>query len=200
MSGDQATAASLPPLNITCTNTDCEKGLHCFKQTRKMKIANQSGQCRACGANLVDWNRVKRHDLTDIDHTFRALKFEFIRHYFWHVTFDLPALDHARRKGKIGMRLAADKRIRQSVGPAEPGFDGRQTPKTGNVLYYAQHATASCCRQCIEEWHGFSKGRALTDEEIIYLTTLVVNYVEERLPDLTEHGEKVPVRKRNVVS
>ena len=93
------------------------------------------------------------------------------------------------------MRIAAERRIRTSVGPAEPGFDGRQTPKEVNVLYYAQHATASCCRQCIEEWHGFPKGQALTDDEINYLSELVVHYVEERLPDLTEHGEKVPRRQ-----
>jgi len=196
MSEGQTPTAALPPLKIKCTSTDCEKGLHCFKQTRKMKIANQKGQCRACGVELIDWDRVKRHDLTDIDYAFRALKFEFIRHYFWHVDFDQAALDHARRKGKSGMRLAAERRVRNSVGAAHPGFDGRQTPKKGNALYYAQHATASCCRQCIEEWHGFPKGEALTEDEIAYLSGLVMAYVEERLPDLTELGERVPARRR----
>jgi hypothetical protein len=57
---------------------------------------------------------------------------------------------------------------------------------------YAQHATASCCRKCIEEWHGIHQGRELTEDEITYLATLAILYVDERLPFLTQAGEKVP--------
>jgi len=195
MSEKQPIKLQLEPLDIKCTNTDCENGLHCFKQTAKMKAANQKGRCRACGVELVDWERVRMNDIGDAGYAFSALKFELIRHHFWHVDIDDKALDHARRKGRSGMRVAAEQRIRSSVGPAEPGYDGRQTPKQGNVLYYAQHATASCCRQCMEEWHGIAMGRALTDEEIGYLSALLILYVEERLPWLPEYGEKVARRR-----
>lgn len=190
----QSQTIQLQPLKIKCTSTNCENGLHCFKQTRKKKVADQFGQCHSCGADLVDWSRVQKRNLSDVQYTFAALKHELIRHYFWHVEIDQKAINHARRKGKTGMRVAAEKRIRKSVGPAEPLYDGRQTPKenSGNAIYYAQHATACCCRKCMEYWHNIPLGRELTEQEIGYFTDLVMLYVEERLPILTEHGEKVP--------
>jgi len=196
VSTDQGLQEKLKPLKMTCTSTDCQNGLHCFRQTRKMFALNQRGQCRACGADLVDWDRVHRRDPDDAAHTFTALKYERIRHHFWHVEVDQGAVNHARRKGKARFQGAAEKRIRISVCQAEPPFDGRQTPMKGNIIYYAQHATASCCRKCIEEWHGISRSRELTEGEIAYLTELALLYINERLPFLTQHGEKVPRMSR----
>jgi hypothetical protein len=161
-----------------------------------MLALNQRGQCRACGADLVDWDRVHRRDPDDADHTFTALKYELIRHHFWHIEVDQRAVNHARRKGKARFQGAAEKQIRVSVGQAEPPFDGRQTPTKGNIIYYAQHATASCCRKCIEEWHGIPRGRELTEGEIAYLTKLALLYINERLPLLTQHGENIPRMSR----
>lgn len=190
----QSQTIQLPPLKIKCTSTDCDNGLHCFKQNRKKKVASPVGQCRSCGTDLVDWSRVQKCDLSDVNYTFYALKHELIRHHFWHVEIDQKAINHARRKGKSGMRVAAQNRIHKSVGSAQHPREGRQTPKenSGNAIFYAQHATACCCRKCIEYWHNIPLGRELTEQEIGYFTDLVMLYIEERLPILTEHGEKVP--------
>jgi hypothetical protein len=190
----QKQTINLEPLKISCTSTDCDNGLHCFKQSRKKKVADQFGQCRSCGADLVDWSRIQKRCLSDVTYTFDALKHELIRHHFWHVEIDQRAINHARRKGKSGMRIAIENRLRKSVGSAEPSRDGRQTPKenSGNSIYYAQHATACCCRKCMEYWHNIPIGRELTDAEIEYFTDLVMLYINERLPFLTENGEKVP--------
>lgn len=153
---------------------------------------NQGGRCRSCGAELIDWERVHSCNLADVAYTFSALKQEMIRHHFWHKEIDEKALNYARGKGRQGIREAALRRIRTSVGPAQPPFDGRQTGNEGNVLYYAQHAMATCCRKCIEEWHGIPRGRELTEDEVYYLSTLVILFVEERLPWLPEQGENVP--------
>jgi hypothetical protein len=194
MPGEQVSQETLKPLKITCTSTDCANGLHCFRRTRTMVALNQQGRCRACGAELIDWRRVHKRNPADAAYTFAALKYELFRHHFWHVEIDLRAVNHARRKGKRGLQAAAEQRMRKAVGPAEPPFDGRQTPRegSGNVIYYAQHATASCCRKCIAEWHGIPRGRELTEDEIAYLTTLAMLYIDERLPLLTQDGEKVP--------
>jgi hypothetical protein len=159
-----------------------------------MKTANEVGACRTCGAQLIDWDRVHRQDLTDVTNTFTSLRLELIRHHFWHVLLDDKAVAHARRKGFLKLRLAARSRIKTSVGPANLPFDGRQTPMagSGNVIHYAQHATASCCRKCIEYWHNIPQKRALTDEEVEYLTELVMLYIEDRLPMLTDEGENIP--------
>jgi hypothetical protein len=49
----------LKPLGVTCTSTDCENGLHCFLQKkRKPKgMLRRGGPCRACGVDLVEWDR-----------------------------------------------------------------------------------------------------------------------------------------------
>jgi hypothetical protein len=135
---------------------------------------------------------VHQQDLADVAHTFASLKRELIRHHFWHVPIDQKAVNYARRKGKKRLRAAAEQRVRTSVAPATPFRDGRQTGYQDNPIFYAQHATASCCRKCINEWHGIPEGRELTEPEILYLTDLIMLYLDERLPDLSENGEKVP--------
>lgn len=183
---------------MTCTSTACDDNLHCFRQAKKRGEQHlEGGRCRDCGADLVDFPRVHKRDYSDVNYTWRSLKYELIRHHFWHLDIDVKAVNYARRKGKIGMRAAAENRIRKSVGPADPAFDGRQTGKSGNPLYYAQHATATCCRKCIEYWHGVPRHQALTEPQIAYFTGLLMGFVSDRFPNLSEHGEKVPLIKPN---
>ena len=182
----------LKPLEITCKSADCENNLHCFNLTKKMKTEIEDGCCRECGAKLIDRDRTKRRNLEDIHYTFKALKYELWRHYYWHIDIDLSAINHAKRKGFSGMRIAAKKRIQTAVGRPATSWDGRQTPKKGNALFYAQHATATCCRKCIEEWHGIAQGESLSHTQTEYFSNLLMLYVEERLPFLSENGEYVP--------
>jgi len=194
------TASSTPklaPLKIRCTSSSCNEGLHSFRPSPKMRSANEQGHCRSCGEELIDWDRLHRRDASDVSFTFASLQRELIRHHFWHVDIDVRAVDYARRKGTLGLRDAARKIIRRSVGPAHPFRDGYQTPREGsrNPVHYAQHATASCCRKCVEEWYGIPEGRALTDDEVNYLTELARLYLLERLPPLTDEGETVPPRR-----
>ena len=187
----------LPPLNITCKSSDCENELHCFHQNKKNRIANPNGECVVCGEVLVDWDRVRGRHIADVEHTFTALKVEYWRHSWWHREIDIRAINYARRKGKTNLKESVLNRIRSSVGPSKPFKDGAQTPKVGNIIYYAQHATATCCRKCIEHWHGIPMGRELTAEEIEYFASLIMLYVEERLPDLADDPIKVPsIRKK----
>lgn len=183
---------NFPPLKVTCTTTDCGADLHCFKfHSRKMKPSDR-GNCRNCGISLVDWDRVHARDSDDVDHTFSELKHEFIRHHFWHKDIDEKADKHARRKGRLLLKTAAHNRIRSSVGTVQPVRDGQQTPMSGNILFYAQHATACCCRTCMEYWHAIPKGRALTGAEIDYFTDLIMRFVGERMPRLRDDPERIP--------
>lgn len=182
------------PLKIKCTSTRCEDGLHCYRQ-KKSVPGQMRGPCRECGAELVNWDRVHARDLSDVDHTFAALKTELIRHELWHRELDEVAVNHARRKGRIKLRDAVVKRLQTALAPAQPFRDGAQTPMEGNVIYYAQHATGTCCRKCAEEWHNIPQGREMTAEEIAYCAELVWRYIEEHMPDLTEEGEHIPPRR-----
>lgn len=187
----------LVPLEITCKSADCENDLHCFAQTKVMKIEHKNGHCRYCDAKLVDWKRTRKRNFEDVDYTFSALKCELWRHYYWHVDIDQKAINHAKRKGLIELKEAVYHRLQKYVGPAKPNYDGRQTPKSGNLIFYAQHATATCCRTCIEEWHGISKGQKLTEDQIKYFTELIMKYIVERMPSLVNDGERVaPLRHK----
>ena len=67
------------------------------------------------------------------------------RLFMWHVQFDEDALRKAYNQGKTKLYADVASRLRSSVGKAVGGFDGRQTPMQGRTVYYAQHATATCC-------------------------------------------------------
>ena len=157
-----------PLAKVTCTNSDCEKDLHSFLRVRPRGQSYRSEQCRECGVDLVDWQRLDRHDLSDVGNTVASLEWELIRHQYWHQPIDQKALNHAMRKGRLDLRGAVEHRLRKYVGPAKSELrrDGTQTPRVGNTIYYAQHATATCCRKCIEAWHGIDRDRPLTADEL----------------------------------
>jgi hypothetical protein len=187
----------IEPLGMTCTSADCGSGLHCFLPKDRKTTGCHGGPCRYCGVELVDWKRTNRISLDDIDYVFGALQFERIRHWYWHKPIDERALNHAKKKGLSGMRIAAEKRIRNYIAKIPDAFSARATPKSGNILYYGQHATGTCCRVCVAEWYGIPMNRELTELEIDYFTRLLIRYVEQRLPDLSEEPQKVPRGRRN---
>ncbi|WP_438023421.1 DUF4186 family protein [Sorangium sp. So ce233] len=192
----------LEPLGVTCTSTDCENGLHCFRQKERRHpgALRRGGPCRSCGADLVTWQRVNARDINDVGYTFEALRKELIRHEFWHSEFSQQEINHALRKGRAALRDAARKRLETSVGRAKHPLEGRQTPFSGTVILHAQHAVASCCRTCIEYWHAIPAGAALTPAELDYLLELVMLYIAERLPDLPDGPTKVPVKRKRAAA
>ena len=183
-------------LSVRCTSSDCANDLHCFKLTRRMACEGAPrGTCRDCQQHLIELDRTRQRIVADRAYLLESLRRELIRHHFWHLSFDRRAMDHAARKGRRNLYAAAERRLRTSVGRATPFRDGTQTPMCENTIYYAQHATASCCRTCIEYWHGIPKGVALDDAEIAYLVNLVIGYLDERLPALAEDPVRVPSRR-----
>ena len=64
-------------------------------------------------------------------------------------------LEYIKDKGLEKIRSHAYDFIRDRVALAEPINDGKQTPMRGHPVFIAQHATATCCRGCIEKWHKF---------------------------------------------
>ena len=173
---------------VSCSSHDCEHDLHCFRRQRPIKQSYRNGKCFACGVDLIDWNRIDKNNLKDVDYTIQAIQYEMIRHVYWHKTIDEHAMALARKKGFQQLRIDAEKRIIKYVSPASNEIfrDGIQTPFKGNLIYYAQHGTATCCRKCAEEWHGIDRNRPLTQDEIKYMVDLVMLYIKKRVPDLTE--------------
>ena len=59
--------------------------------------------------------------------------------------------------------------------------DGKQTPFKGHPVFIAQHATATCCRSCIEKWHKINKNKNLTDEEIDYIVKIIMTWIKKEI-------------------
>ncbi len=68
-------------------------------------------------------------------------------------------LSYIQDKGIDTIRQHALDFITTRIAPESPKNDGKQTPMKGHPVFIAQHATATCCRNCIQKWHGIEKGR-----------------------------------------
>jgi hypothetical protein len=175
--------APMPVLKITCTSYDCPNDLHCFKPMRSM-TEEELGSCRGCGEHLVDWTRLHKRDIDDFEYTFESLRREMIRQHMWQRDIDATAMRKAEKQGRHGVLAGVRGRLASSIGKAANGFDGRQTPMDGRIVYYAQHATATCCRKCLEYWHDIPPNRALTEEEVDYCESLAKIFIESRIGNL----------------
>ena len=144
----------------------------------------------------MDWRLLHRRSQSALDSVIVELRKEHWRDSWFRRPIDVRAKNHALRKGKNLLREYVKGRIRSSVGPAQPYRDGFQTPYAGNIAFYAQHAVAACCRNCIEVWHGIPKGRELANQDIAYLTDLVMKYVDVVMSELNEDGIHVPPIKK----
>ena len=116
--------------------------------------------------------------MNDLDDVFRRLAASAFRRKFrlqgrelaYLQTWGLPHV----------MKQAADL-IRQRLAPAEPKNDGRQTPWRNHPVFVAQHATATCCRGCLEKTHGIAKGHALDEAELGHVLAALERWLRAQL-------------------
>jgi len=83
-------------------------------------------------------------------------------------------------KGVDTIRQHAIDFISARIAPQYPKNDGKQTPMKGHPVFISQHATATCCRGCIQKWHRIKKGMMLTDQEIQFIVELIMEWIEEQ--------------------
>ena len=81
------------------------------------------------------------------------------------------------------IRQHAGQIIQKRLAPASPTNDGKQTPMRGapkgHPVFLAQHGTGTCCRGCLEKWHGIPKGRDLTKKEQDYVVDVLIRWIEK---------------------
>ena len=187
-----------PPIKkraVMCSNTKCEDGLHSFKANMRKKASRlkntyRNKVCVRCGADVIDWDRIDKRDLDDLGYLIKSLKKEEVRYRYWTMPIDQDDINKARKKGLNQLRYEVSKRVEKSIGPPSDQIfqDGRQTPSTGNIIFYAQYATATCCRKCVEEWYNIKRNEPLKEKEKAYLETVLLKFITEKIPTLTEEG------------
>jgi hypothetical protein len=84
-------------------------------------------------------------------------------------------------RGRETIRAHAHDLIAKRLAPALPYKDGKQTPYRGHPVFVAQHATATCCRSCLERWHEIPRGRELAAEERDYVVDVIWRWIEGEL-------------------
>lgn len=57
--------------------------------------------------------------------------------------------------------------------------DGKQTPMKGHPVFIAMHACACCCRGCLEKWHHIPKDKKLTNNEINYIVSIIMEWIKK---------------------
>ena len=94
---------------------------------------------------------------------------------------------YIQNKGIDTIRQHAIDFIKTRIAPQYPKNDGKQTPMKGHPVFVAQHATAACCRECIQKWHGIKKGKVLNDQEIDFLVCLVMGWIKGQI-EILDHN------------
>lgn len=67
--------------------------------------------------------------------------------------------------------------IEKRIKPEIIENDGKQTPMKNHPVFIAEHATATCCRGCIEKWHHIKKNKELTNHEIDFIVELIMEWI-----------------------
>lgn len=87
-------------------------------------------------------------------------------------------LEYLRRRGLGVVPEHAREIVVARVAPARPAKDGAQTPWGGHPVFRAQHATATCCRGCLEKNHGIRRGHDLSEREIDYVVAVICRWID----------------------
>jgi hypothetical protein len=87
-------------------------------------------------------------------------------------------MEYLRQKGFPVVLIHASDFIAKRLAPAAPFKDGRQTPWGGHPVFVAQHATATCCRGCLQKIHGIPKGRILTEQEQTHVVAAIERWLK----------------------
>ena len=116
--------------------------------------------------------------MTDIDAAFARLARSAFRRKF---RVQGRELAYLQMWGIPHVMKQAAELIRKRVAPEVIPNDGRQTPWRNHPVFVAQHATATCCRGCLEKTHGIAKGHALTEEEVAYVLQVIERWLSTNI-------------------
>lgn len=101
--------------------------------------------------------------------------------------FKLSSADreYIKSRGDTTIRSHSEDFIRKRLAPAVPKNDGKQTPMRGaprgHPVFLAQHATVTCCRSCLEMWHGIRQRRELTEQEQKYVVDIIMEWIARQM-------------------
>jgi exodeoxyribonuclease V alpha subunit len=87
-------------------------------------------------------------------------------------------LDYLNSKGLDIIESHCHDFINTRLSPYPTPNDGKQTPMRGHPVFVAQHATATCCRGCLNKWYKIPKDRELTTKEKKFIEALIMEWIK----------------------
>ncbi len=182
------------PIVVTCKQTSCASKVpptehrHSFQELTGA-LPGVGGTCRACGADVVDWELCHANDPLSVEQLVAEIRKELIRDVYWGEALPERIVMLALRRDAQALRESQRRMLARELIPAEPQNPWLRkrtyfaTHHDARIVHCAQHATATCCRRCLELWHGIPRERRLTDQEFSYLESLTWSYTVERLAE-----------------
>ncbi len=115
-----------------------------------------------------------------------AERLQALTHSEFRMSWHLKArqIQYIHEKGIEIIAKHADELIATRLAPAFIPNDGSQTPMKGHPVFIAQHATGTCCRNCLKKWHHIESGTAFTSAQQHYVTTLIMTWIHRQLSRL----------------
>ena len=86
---------------------------------------------------------------------------------------------YIKEKGLEKIKEHAYDFIKKRLAPSFIINDGKQTPMKGHPVFIAQHATATCCRNCLYKWHKIPKNKQLNNQEIDYIVSIIIEWIKQ---------------------
>ena len=85
---------------------------------------------------------------------------------------------YVKEKGLETIKEHAYDFINKRLAPLFIINDGKQTPMKGHPVFIAQHATATCCRNCLYKWYKIPKNRQLSEKEVDYIVNIIMECIK----------------------
>ncbi|HEY8118487.1 MAG TPA: DUF4186 domain-containing protein [Methylophilaceae bacterium] len=117
--------------------------------------------------------------MRELDELFQALEKSSFRSSF---RLNRKEQEYLRSKGLSLILEHARDFVTGRLAPAVISNDGKQTPFHGHPVFVAQHATACCCRGCLQKWHRIPAGRILTQDEQDYILDVLQHWFKLKVP------------------
>ena len=89
--------------------------------------------------------------------------------------------DYIDKKGLETIKSHAVDFINKNLKDPTTFIDGKQTPMKNHPVFIAQHATATCCRECLYKWHHIEPTHILSDIECNYIVAVIMQWIKNEI-------------------
>lgn len=87
--------------------------------------------------------------------------------------------EYLEEKGKQVIESHVRDFVKLKLSAADPINDGKQTPMKGHPVFKAMHATACCCRGCLNKWYKVPLHQELNEVQQEKIVKLLMAWIDK---------------------